>query len=1143
MNKVVRSTVIFAVLIAVLTLPLLMPNNSTNETKPEVYSNTIQSSDQTACGTPIIWNPSAVDHDKNGIADSLDIEINQKTASGMSNDYVNVTVMLKTSPTTRDASEFVSSGGKLTTSLWTNVTYGFGGIIAYNKIKEFTQACTNVLLVEKEPVIETCVAYAAQQVGARTYVWNNLGFQGDPNSSTAIVDTGIDAKHIDFSQGYGDQNFSKKIVGWNDQIANTSFPVDQDGHGTHVAGLAAGNGFFSVDSSGQATATSSFNGNVTSATYKYAGVMVNKTGSFALNIKWISTGTAKLSNLTILDQNFKEITTVETPNQNTSYSLTYNITSIPQSGYSIYYSYIPLIVGTGNLSLSLTLSWPYTPPNDGFPAWTGIAPQSKLVGVRVGNLSSIGYNALVNGLNWILSNKAKYHITTVSMSLGTSYEDFYLDSIVVNLVNQGITTIVAAGNEGYDKNKIFSPGSVDEVITVGAMNQFDQVTDYSSQGGNSGYTNKTIKPDILAPGGSSWEALLLSADSNNNDAEGAFPEIQANDSTPMKGTSMATPIISGCAQLVIQAMGGYSNWNWARSQAMQPKMILLMTATETYPNLREGLGGIGNHSSTLERGGKDIHEGYGRVNVDAAVDALLKSYTTGNAVTDVLGLPPTQTNISVLGQKLAWARNVQLVSGFKYNFSLSVPVGSDYDLYLYNSTGTTYGEPTIVAKSINATSGGIEQFWTTAPYSGTYYVVVKRATETTKGGAFALSSSSERLPPVNVTLNTPGLTNASNVVHYTLNGLSKVGNIAANTFSDYVDPSTTLTIDNPINFSSGQRFLTTDPTAFYLQTAANISVNYKTQYYLITSSTYGNVSGGGWYNSGTYANVTIFPLTVVVGSGTQYVFTGWTGDATGVTSTSNIINMNSPKTAVANWKIQYYLTVNSTVGSSAGTGWYDNGSTAYVTMLSGIVPNGFGSQFVFNSWGTDASGTNYTQSSGIIMSSSKIATANWQTQYRVTFTVIGSGSITPTGSDVWENAGSLPITATPFGVYTFSYWSSDTGSIIFDNANSAITAVSVNGSGTITANFLAPTVTPTPTPTPAVTPSPTPTPLPIQVPTSTPTPAPISTTTPKPSQPPTSSPSPTPAVPELPILVFLSLILGVTELVVILKKKLRLFKF
>ena len=52
--------------------------------------------------------------------------------------------------------------------------------------------------------------------------------------------------------------------------------------------------------------------------------------------------------------------------------------------------------------------------------------------------------------------------------------------------------------------------------------------------------------------------------------------------------------------------------------------------------------------------------------------------------------------------------------------------------------------------------------------------------------------------------------------------------------------------------------------------------------------------------------------------GTQYVFTGWSGDASGSSSPSNPIIMNGPKTATANWKTQYYLTVSSAYGTVGG---------------------------------------------------------------------------------------------------------------------------------------------------------------------------------------------------------------------------------
>ena len=698
---------------------------------------------------PTMMKPAWVDQDNNGIADTLDEEIAQRLFNNTAGNYANVTVALKTQPTTEDANAFISSGGYLTTSPWLYAIYGFGGQIPYNRIVNFVRSDPNALLVEKEQISHAQVAYAAQQIGARTYVWNTLGLKGDPQSSIAIIDTGIDASHPDFAPGYGNQNFTKKIVGWNDQISpSTTSPYDDNGHGSHVSGLAAGNGFFSTDASGYATTTWGANlGAVSSpGTYLISGMMVNKTGTITIKVKWASTGTAKLSALplyysdkTLSTSSWTPVASVSTRRQNTWYTLTYNVPSTPTGGYNMYHVTTSLTVGTGNLYVVFTMSWPYTPPADGFSAWTGIAPQTKLVGVKALDYSGSGTDiGLLNAIDWIIANRQAYHIVITSMSLGFSSEVSTVDQAVLNLVNSGVTTVVAAGNSGSGGNYIYTPGSVDEVITVAATNQFDNIADYSSQGGASGSTGKTTKPDIAAPGGSFYAMPLFSVDSNYNDAEGYWPDVQPNDSAPMQGTSMATPVVSGAADIIIQAMGGFANWQYTRNQALLPKMILLMTATENYPNPREY---YTSDSPTLERGGKDVHEGYGRLNLNAAVDAVLKTYQIGTNVNETLGRPPTLTDISVLGQKLTWARKVQLITAGTYNFTLTVPAGADFDMYLYNSTGTSYGEPAIVAKSTNATTGGYEQIIITPPYDGTYYLVVKRATTTTGSGTFTLKST------------------------------------------------------------------------------------------------------------------------------------------------------------------------------------------------------------------------------------------------------------------------------------------------------------------------------------------------------------------------------------------------------------------
>ncbi len=69
-------------------------------------------------------------------------------------------------------------------------------------------------------------------------VWSKYGLTGS-GIKIGILDTGIDYKHPDLGGGIGP---SFKILGGYDFINNDSDPMDDNGHGTHIAGIAAANG-------------------------------------------------------------------------------------------------------------------------------------------------------------------------------------------------------------------------------------------------------------------------------------------------------------------------------------------------------------------------------------------------------------------------------------------------------------------------------------------------------------------------------------------------------------------------------------------------------------------------------------------------------------------------------------------------------------------------------------------------------------------------------------------------------------------------------------------------------------------------------------------------------------------------------------
>lgn len=78
-----------------------------------------------------------------------------------------------------------------------------------------------------------CMDIASQCVAAQLV--NDTGYTGK-EIGIAVVDTGV-APHDDLTKP------TNRIIAFKDFVNNRSQPYDDDGHGTHVAGIAAGNGY------------------------------------------------------------------------------------------------------------------------------------------------------------------------------------------------------------------------------------------------------------------------------------------------------------------------------------------------------------------------------------------------------------------------------------------------------------------------------------------------------------------------------------------------------------------------------------------------------------------------------------------------------------------------------------------------------------------------------------------------------------------------------------------------------------------------------------------------------------------------------------------------------------------------------------
>jgi serine protease AprX len=180
-----------------------------------------------------------------------------------------------------------------------------------------------------------------------------------------------------------------------------------------------------------------------------------------------------------------------------------------------------------------------------------MAPECTLYAIKVlGFVIGTGSDsAIIKGIEWALEEGCN----VLSMSLGgpvnvkTQEEDpFY--PVMKKAVEQGVIPCIAAGNEGPDAQTIGTPGWLEDVLTVGAYDPITgEIAPYSSRGPT---VDGRIKPDVIAPGGGYPDHGIENGIVNLLDKCGdGLPDRYS----PIQGTSMATPHVSGLVTLMYEA--------------------------------------------------------------------------------------------------------------------------------------------------------------------------------------------------------------------------------------------------------------------------------------------------------------------------------------------------------------------------------------------------------------------------------------------------------------------------------------------------------------------------------------------------------------------------------------------------------------
>ena len=189
--------------------------------------------------------------------------------------------------------------------------------------------------------------------------------------------------------------------------------------------------------------------------------------------------------------------------------------------------------------------------------YAGMAPEASLLVGKVLDREGNGdVENVLKGIRWILSEKERYDVRIVNISVGTqpdlaAYQKRLFLDAVEELWDSGLAVVVSAGNYGPGEGTVAVPGSSRKVITVGVPDT--ELTPVQRRRKNVNYSGRgptgecVVKPDVFAPG-----TGIISCN-------GRYGRPGEHPYTMKTGTSMATPVVSGAIACLLSKYPDMTN--------------------------------------------------------------------------------------------------------------------------------------------------------------------------------------------------------------------------------------------------------------------------------------------------------------------------------------------------------------------------------------------------------------------------------------------------------------------------------------------------------------------------------------------------------------------------------------------------------
>jgi hypothetical protein len=220
--------------------------------------------------------------------------------------------------------------------------------------------------------------------------------------------------------------------------------------------------------------------------------------------------------------------------------------------------------------------------------------------------------------------------------------------------------------------------------------------------------------------------------------------------------------------------------------------------------------------------------------------------------------------------------------------------------------------------------------------------------------------------------------------------------------------------------------------SIYLTNPVVITSQWKTQHYLqlLTSVKGPIVSGEGWYDEGSSARISSFPIYEPQKNSQKFTFKEWVNvgkksPIENVMNDESIIYVDDHYKIMATWDEWYYLAIESIYREPEGEGYYLKDERAYISLETPFTVNQNQERFIFDKW---TNNPELESKSYIIMDKPITLLAEWKRQFYLGI-VSAYGNVHGSG---WYNEGSIAtvyadkIMSAGLGRQTeFMHWSGD----------------------------------------------------------------------------------------------------------------------